>query len=94
MSSPLKIFIDRFSDLITTHRDIGRGLRGRKTYLLATGTDNALPPGFEKPFELTSKYFDMEFRGSLYLPFECEEGITDKMKKPCNDFVALLTKEK
>lgn len=66
MSSQMKVFFDRFSDLITERKDLGRALAGRKTYLISTGTDNELPPGFESPFELTSKYLDMEFQGSLY----------------------------
>ena len=27
-STPMKVFIDRFSDLLTAHRDLGRQLRG------------------------------------------------------------------
>jgi multimeric flavodoxin WrbA len=41
-SAVMKNFIDRFSDLVLTHQDLGRQLRGRKFALLASGT-GAMP---------------------------------------------------
>jgi multimeric flavodoxin WrbA len=66
MSGLLKTFFDRLTDLVTTHKHLGRQLRGKRLFLLATGTDATLPPGFEEPFQLTARYFDMTFGGSLY----------------------------
>lgn len=64
MSGVMKNFFDRFSDLLG--QDLGRKLKGKKTYLIATGSDPDLPPGFEVPFQLTSKYLGMEFQRSFY----------------------------
>lgn len=66
MSSQLKTFIDRFSDLVRIDKKSGRALAGRRTFLAATGTDNDLPPGYEEPFRLTAAYLDMDYCGSFY----------------------------
>jgi multimeric flavodoxin WrbA len=66
MSGELKVFFDRLTDLLTTHKSIGKALKGKKTYLIATGSDPELPEGFEVPFRSTSAYFDMSYEGALY----------------------------
>ena len=67
MSGVLKTFFDRLSDLISTSKPIGRGLKGKATYLFSTGSDDVLPEGFEIPFKKTSEYFEMNFMGSFYV---------------------------
>lgn len=66
MSASLKNFFDRFSDLISTQKSIGRSLKGKKTYLISTGWELSLPVGFEEPFRLTSEYFEMKYQGAIY----------------------------
>lgn len=67
MSGVMKIFIDRFSDLISTSKPLGKALKGKKVSLFVTGSDDLLPEGFDVPFRLTSKYFEMEFQSTTYL---------------------------
>lgn len=67
MSAHMKIFFDRFSDLITTQKPMGKALKGKTTLLFATGYDDQLPEGFEVPFRRTSEYFDMNFDKTLYV---------------------------
>ncbi|TAH36086.1 MAG: NADPH-dependent oxidoreductase [Alphaproteobacteria bacterium] len=67
MSAPLKIFIDRFSDLVRVEKNQGRQLEGKKTFLISSGTDDNLPQGFEIPFQRTSEYLDMDYQGAVYL---------------------------
>jgi multimeric flavodoxin WrbA len=67
MSGALKIFFDRLADLITIHKKTGRSLAGKGIYLIATGTDEALPDGFEVPFLRTADYLDMVYLGAAYL---------------------------
>lgn len=67
MSAQMKIFFDRLSDLITIRKRDGRALAGKKTFLIANGTDTALPDGFEVPFMRTSDYFNMEYGGACYV---------------------------
>jgi len=67
MSGIMKVFFDRFTDLITTSKPIGRALAGKSTFLFATGTEAALPVGFEVPFQKTSDYFAMNYKGAQYI---------------------------
>lgn len=67
MSAQMKIFFDRLSDLVTVRKPDGRALAGKNTYLVANGTESAMPDGFEIPFERTSAYLNMHYRGSHYL---------------------------
>lgn len=66
MSGCLKNFFDRFTDLISTSKDVGRSLAEKEVYLFVTGSDSKLPDGFEVPFIKTSEYFDMKYRGAFY----------------------------
>jgi multimeric flavodoxin WrbA len=66
MSGILKVFLDRFTDLMYRLKPIGKSLKGKKTFLIATGSDPTLPECFEVPFKLTSQYFEMNYEGSYY----------------------------
>lgn len=66
MSGLMKTFFDRFTDLVTTKKHLGRGLKGKSTLLIAVGADEELPYGFEAPFKLTSEYLDMIYQGCIY----------------------------
>jgi putative NADPH-quinone reductase len=67
MSAQLKRFLDRWSDLITIRKDLGRALAGKRLWVLATSPDPELPPGFEEPFRLTADYMDMSYAGALHV---------------------------
>ena len=66
MSGILKVFFDRLTDLLKTHKHIGRALASKHVYAVVSGTDPQLPPGFETPFDLTSRYFGMAYKGAFY----------------------------
>ncbi|RDV16341.1 NADPH-dependent oxidoreductase [Pontibacter diazotrophicus] len=68
MSGLMKTFFDRLTDIITVQKSLGRRLAGKETLLLAIGSDEELPPGFEKPFERTSDYFGMTYKACYYCP--------------------------
>jgi multimeric flavodoxin WrbA len=61
MSGLMKVFFDRFTELLSTHKPLGKALKGKKIYLISTGSESELPPGFETPFKLTSEYFEMNY---------------------------------
>ena len=69
MSGMMKTFFDRLTDLLLDPQDrlTGRDLAGRRIWLLATGTDDGLPAGFEEPFRRTAAYFDMTWHHAGYL---------------------------
>jgi multimeric flavodoxin WrbA len=66
MSSLMKTLFDRLTDIVTIHKQAGRQMAGKETYLIAAGSEQVLPDGFEAPFKLTSKYFKMNYKGSYY----------------------------
>lgn len=68
MASPMKVFFDRLTDLLLDpgDRNIGRALAGRSVWLLATGTDEDMPAGFQEPFVRTAEYFGMVWRNAVY----------------------------
>ena len=67
MSAPLKIFFDRLTDLTENLKTHGKALTGKPVWVIATGTEDLLPDGFEVPFARTADYFGMEYRGAAYL---------------------------
>lgn len=64
VSSIMKVFLDRITDLLTIEKDMGRKLRGKKLYLLASGGD--LPEYFELPIADTCAYLGMEYLGCSF----------------------------
>lgn len=70
MSAQAKTFVDRLSDLTTTHKAIGRQLQGKSLSVICSGTDPALPPSFDEPLRLTCDYLGMRYLGSHYGRFE------------------------
>jgi multimeric flavodoxin WrbA len=67
MSAPLKIFFDRLTDLLETAKAKGRALTGKKVWVIASGTEESLPEGFEVPFRRSAGYFAMDYCGCGYL---------------------------
>lgn len=66
MSGHMKAFLDRWTDLVTTHKSKGRALKGKKIAVIAQSTSEAMPEGFEIPFRLTAEYMDMEYVGGVF----------------------------
>lgn len=70
LSAQLKTFIDRFADLLGPRKDLGRQLKGKRLFLLATGsTDEQLPSCMEEMVRLTAGYMEMEYLGAHYARF-------------------------
>jgi len=70
MSGIMKTFFDRFTDIVTTKKHLGRQLQGKSTFLLAVGAEEELPNGFEIPFKLTSEYLHMRYQDCIYFSTE------------------------
>ena len=66
MSGRMKVLFDRFSDLVTVRKDVGRQLRNRTVFLVACGSEAQLPDGFEVPFRETAAYLGMTYGGAFY----------------------------
>lgn len=63
----MKVFFDRLTDMTENLKFLGKTLAGKDVWLIATGTEPALPDGFEVPFSRTAAYFGMHYRGAGYL---------------------------
>ncbi len=92
MSAQMKTFFDRFTDLITIRKSLGRQLIGKLTFVVATGTEENLPEGFESPFKLTSNYFNMHYGGTFYCRFESDLLLPDDCKGKINSFLESVRK--
>ena len=61
MSAQLKVFLDRFSDLLTTHKALGRQLRGKQLSVLSCNNDRQINDSFYAAFRLTADYLGMSY---------------------------------
>lgn len=66
MSATMKVFIDRISDLLDIRKDLGRKLRGKKLFVIAS-FNTSLPKGFEDTFEQTCTYLGIEYQGTSFI---------------------------
>lgn len=65
MSAIMKTFLDRWSDLLTIRKDLGRQLAGKKLFVV-TSYSTSFPKGFEDPFSQTCEYMKMTYGGCYY----------------------------
>jgi multimeric flavodoxin WrbA len=61
MSGPLKIYFDRISDLLKSHKSTGRKLRGKRMSVLSCANDAEVNDGFYEAFRLSADYLGMEY---------------------------------
>jgi multimeric flavodoxin WrbA len=85
MSGRMKALFDRFTDLVTVRKDMGRQLRGRGIAVLACGSEPQLPEGFEVPFRETARYLKMDYRGVCYAQ-TTTQGLTPESIEPAKLF--------
>lgn len=90
MSAQMKTFFDRTSDLLNLRKSMGRALKGRRTFLVTTGTDVKLPEGFEVPFRGTSEYFDMNYEGCLYARITADLSLSLEVRTEAASFASKI----
>ena len=90
MSAQAKTFLDRLSDLLSSHQALGRRLRGKGLAIVCAGTDPQLPASFDTPFELTCTYLGLRFLGSHYARFEGDRRIGDGTAAAAHAFGTVL----
>lgn len=66
MSGIMKVFLDRFSDLLNVEKELGRKLRGKKLYLISSGSSPEVPDCFKFVFKETAKYLGMKYMGTFH----------------------------
>jgi NAD(P)H-dependent FMN reductase len=85
MSAQAKTFVDRLSDLLDAHKELGRSLRDARMAVVCCGTDPAAPSSFDEPFRLTCAYLGIHYLGSHYARFdgECYASSAVELEAAC-----------
>lgn len=79
MSGIMKVFFDRFSDLIRIEKPIGRQLRGKEFAVISNSEENEIDYDFYLPFRKSAEYLGMKYIGNKH--FNADTFIeTDKIK--------------
>ncbi len=63
MSTQMKRFLDRITDLLKWNKDLGRQLRGLEMYVLSSSEDDDAPDEFPSVFKLSAGYLGMTYKG-------------------------------
>lgn len=66
MSGIMKVFFDRFSDLIRIEKETGRKLRGKKIGVISNSHDDEIEESFYIPFKKSADYLGMEYLGHAH----------------------------
>jgi multimeric flavodoxin WrbA len=66
MSGIMKVFFDRFNDLLDNERELGRQLRAKKMAAITCSIGDNLGDLFWLPFIETANYLGMNYIGSLH----------------------------
>jgi multimeric flavodoxin WrbA len=90
MSGTMKIFLDRFSDLLHYRKDLGRTLRGKSMAMMSNSGANDRKAGFDMPFVESAKYLGMDYLGDVHAWFDGTE-IHPDAKKSIDTFREILT---
>ena len=66
MSGIMKVFLDRFSDLIRIEKGMGRRLRGKNMASLSCSNSPSLGPAYHFAFEQSANYLGMNYLGHIH----------------------------
>ena len=66
MSGIMKVFFDRFTDLLTIEKELGRKLRGKKMAVISSSNGENLGENFWLPFSESATYLGIEYIGNTH----------------------------
>ncbi len=66
MSGIMKVFFDRFSDLIRIEKETGRKLRGKNMMVISNSHDDNIDASYYIPFQKSAAYLGMEYQGNMH----------------------------
>lgn len=66
MSAIMKVFFDRFTDLLTIEKELGRKLRQKQMAAISCSEGDHLGEQFWLPFSETARYLGMQYLGHLH----------------------------
>ncbi len=90
MSGVLKVFFDRFSDLLHFKKELGRKLRGKNMAMLSCGSGPELKKEFSMPFIASADYLGMKYLGDIHTWLDNENVISNEVKTSIQKFVDTL----
>lgn len=70
MSGIMKNFLDRFTDLLTIKKEMGRQLRGKSLLAVSVSKSDDCPTEFPMPFERSAEYLGMTWIGYAHFPVD------------------------
>ena len=73
MSGIMKNYLDRFTDLLTIEKDMGRLLRGKSLMAFSVSKSDDCPKEYPMPFERSAEYLGMHWKGYLHFPVNEKE---------------------
>ena len=82
-SAQMKTFIDRWSDLLSIRKELGRKLAGKNLFVISSysADSQASRVSFETPIQMTCAYMNMVYGGCFYaLPEKNASGNTSEDK--------------
>jgi len=85
MSGILKVFFDRFSDLLTIEKELGRKLRDKGFGAMSCSLNNTVDDVFWYPFKSTAGYLGMIYLGNVHVS-------SHKNRSQLEDFISQLEK--
>ncbi len=90
VSPPMKVFLDRLSDLLDVPDLLptGRRLRGKEAFVLCTSLDSDPSPVFAAAWKDTFNYLGMRYGGLLHA--DCREGYLPERFEP--DVAAFISR--
>lgn len=66
MSGVMKVFFDRFSDLLRIEKDTGRKLRGKQCAVISNSHDHEIEADFYLPFKRMADYLGITYLGDKH----------------------------
>ena len=66
MSGIMKVFFDRFSDLIRIEKEEGRKLRGKNMFVISNSHGDEIDSSFYIPFQKSADYLGMNYSGDIH----------------------------
>ena len=67
MSGIMKVFFDRFSDLIRVKKETGRKLKGKNMFVISNSHSDSIDKTFYIPFQKSADYLEMNYTGEIHL---------------------------
>ena len=67
MSGIMKVFFDRFSDLIRVEKETGRKLKGKNMFVISNSHSDSIDASFYIPFQKSAAYLGMNYTGERHL---------------------------